>query len=186
MLVVETGGITTGPSPAVSPLRVSWSTLRKRQLMGLPGLLSGAIQAAHALLRDTRRTLCSSPLQRREASAPYPNPRILPAPGGGVPDRERQRSSRYGAAVRHATPDDLIEADDLLRSLRGIDGLVEKRPGVFSYRSRAFLHFHADPSGLYADVRLQGDDFERLPVHSRRQQRELVREVRAAMGEMRP
>jgi hypothetical protein len=88
--------------------------------------------------------------------------------------------------VRHATPDDLVGVDDLLRTLRGIDGLVEKRPGVFYRRSRAFLHFHADPVGLFVDVRLEGDDFERRPVQTRAQQKELVRDVRAAVGEKRP
>jgi hypothetical protein len=88
--------------------------------------------------------------------------------------------------VRHATPEDLAEVDDLLRALRTIDGLVEKRPGVFSHRSRAFLHFHADPSGLYADVRLEGPDFDRRPVRTRTQQRALVRDVRAAVGEKHP
>ena len=85
--------------------------------------------------------------------------------------------------MRHATPDDLVEIDGLLRDLRAIDGLVEKRPGVFSHRSRAFLHFHADPAGLYADVRLSGEDFERRPVRTRTQQHELVRDVRAVIGD---
>jgi hypothetical protein len=88
--------------------------------------------------------------------------------------------------VRHAKPDDLVEVDDLLRALRAVDGLVEKRPGAFAYRSRAFLHFHADPAGLYVDVRLDGEDFERRAVHTRAQQRSLVRDVRAAVGETRP
>jgi hypothetical protein len=88
--------------------------------------------------------------------------------------------------VRHATPDDLVQVDDLLRALRAVDGLVEKRPGAFAYRSRAFLHFHADSAGLYVDVRLKGEDFDRRAIHTRAQQRALVRDVRAAVGETRP
>jgi hypothetical protein len=84
--------------------------------------------------------------------------------------------------VRHATPDDLVELDGLLASLRTLDGLVERSPGTFYRRSRAFLHFHADPAGLYADVRCDGDDFERRPVHTRAQQNGLLRDVRAALG----
>lgn len=87
--------------------------------------------------------------------------------------------------MRHATEDDLHELGDLLPSLRGIDGLVEKSPGTFYRRSRAFLHFHADPTGLYADVRFAGDDFERLPVHTQAQRERLLRDVRAAVGERR-
>ena len=83
--------------------------------------------------------------------------------------------------MRHATPDDLVELEDLLASLRALDGLFEKKPGTFYRRSRAFLHFHADPGGLYADVRLEGDDFERRPVHTRGQRNGLLRDVRAAL-----
>jgi hypothetical protein len=73
-----------------------------------------------------------------------------------------------------------------LSDLRAIDGLVEKSPGTFYRRSRAFLHFHADPSGLYADVRLHGDDFDRRPVHTRAEQQQLLRAIRSAAGEGRP
>jgi hypothetical protein len=47
------------------------------------------------------------------------------------------------------------------------------RPGVFYLKSRAFLHFHDDPSGIFADVRL-ADDFVRFPVTSGSQQADLV------------
>lgn len=52
-------------------------------------------------------------------------------------------------------------------------GLVERSRGVFYRRSRAFLHFHEDPTGLFADVRI-GEEFERLPVNSRAGQRRVV------------
>lgn len=83
--------------------------------------------------------------------------------------------------MRHATPDDLLELGDLLTDVRALPGLVEKSPGVFYRRSRAFLHFHADPAGLYADVRFAGDDFERRPVHTRAQRDEMLRDIRAAI-----
>ena len=88
-------------------------------------------------------------------------------------------------SVRHATPEDLEELGDLLRRLRELEGLVEKNPGVFYRRSRAFLHFHADPSGLFADVRI-GEDFVRQPVSSRADQMRLLEAVRAAVGEGSP
>ena len=91
--------------------------------------------------------------------------------------------SRYRALVRHASADDLGELDELLTGLRAIDGLREKSPGTFYRRSRAFLHFHADPAGVYADVRFAGDDFERRPVHTRAERARLLRDVRAAVGE---
>jgi hypothetical protein len=85
--------------------------------------------------------------------------------------------------MRHATPEDLERIAPLLDDLRSLDGLTERTPGVFYRRSRAFLHFHADPDGMFADVRLRGDDFERMPVTSRAAQRALARQVRLTMGE---
>lgn len=82
--------------------------------------------------------------------------------------------------MRHASPSALDELDPLLERLRAIPGLVEKKRGLFYRRSRAFLHFHEDPSGLYADVRL-GDDFERCRVQTRAEQDALIRRVRAGV-----
>jgi hypothetical protein len=62
----------------------------------------------------------------------------------------------YGGAVRHARSDALDQLEPFLEALRRMPGLVEKRRGVFYRRSRAFLHFHEDASGLHADVRLSG------------------------------
>jgi hypothetical protein len=87
--------------------------------------------------------------------------------------------------MRHATPEDLKRIATLLDDLRSVDGLTERTPGVFYRRSRAFLHFHADTDtdGMFADVRLRGDDFERMPVTSRAAQTALLRQVRRTMGE---
>jgi hypothetical protein len=54
--------------------------------------------------------------------------------------------------------------------------LRERHPGVFELKSRAFLHFHDDPSGIFADVRL-AEDFVRLPVTSRSQQADLLERI---------
>lgn len=82
--------------------------------------------------------------------------------------------------MRHAGPDALARLEPLLGELRRCDGLVEKRRGVFYRRSRAFLHFHEDPSGLHADVRLE-DDFERRRVETVAERAELLAVVRAAL-----
>ena len=65
--------------------------------------------------------------------------------------------------MRHATAQDQERLAPLLHDLRSLGGLTERTPGVFYRRSRAFLHFHADSDGMFADVRLRGDDFERIP-----------------------
>ena len=79
--------------------------------------------------------------------------------------------------MRHATPSDLEGAEDLLDALGRIPWLVEKRPGVFYRRHRAFCHFHADDSGLYVDARLS-EDFERLRVQTRAERARFMRRVR--------
>jgi hypothetical protein len=81
--------------------------------------------------------------------------------------------------VRHARSDALDELEPLLAELRGMPGLVERKRGVFYRRSRAFLHFHEDVSGLHADVRLT-DDFERLRVQTVDERARLLGLVRSA------
>jgi len=55
------------------------------------------------------------------------------------------------------TPVGLERISDLLEGLRGVNGLVERTPGVLYRRARAFLHSHEDPTGMFADVRLAVD-----------------------------
>jgi hypothetical protein len=85
-------------------------------------------------------------------------------------------------AVRHITPARLDGIEELLASLRTVDGLVERKRGVFYRRSRAFLHFHEDGDDVYADVRLGGDDFERLRATTKSEQRALVKRIVRATG----
>jgi len=80
--------------------------------------------------------------------------------------------------VKHADARALDRLEPLLRELRTVDDLVEKKRGVFYRRSRAFLHFHDDPSGLHADVRL-GDDFQRVRVETDPERAELLALVRS-------
>jgi hypothetical protein len=63
--------------------------------------------------------------------------------------------------MRHARDQDLDRLDDLLVELRTLPGLVEKKRGVFYRKSRAFLHFHEDPKGMFADI---SDPDERIDV----------------------
>jgi hypothetical protein len=78
--------------------------------------------------------------------------------------------------VKHATAAGLAEIEGLLGQLRQIPGLVEKRPGVFYRKSRAFLHFHEDPAGLFADYR-PGEEWLRLPVGTAAEQAALLAAV---------
>ena len=86
--------------------------------------------------------------------------------------------------MRHATNDDLVRMGPLLDELRTVPGLVERKPGSFYRRSKGFLHFHDDPTGMYADVRLAPEGaFVRLRVQTKPEQRSLLRQVRLAVGE---
>jgi hypothetical protein len=78
--------------------------------------------------------------------------------------------------MKHAGPSTLARIAPLLAELRARSVLRERRPGVFELKSRAFLHFHDDPSGIFADVRLS-DDFVRMPVTSTAQQSELLERI---------
>ena len=67
--------------------------------------------------------------------------------------------------MKHAGADALDRLEPLLHRLRATGLLKEKSRGIFYLKSRAFLHFHEDPAGLFADIRdAGGKDFERLPI----------------------
>ncbi len=73
--------------------------------------------------------------------------------------------------MKHATDKDLDKLDELLVAVRSYPGLKEKKRGIFYYKSSAFLHFHEDAGGLFADLRI-GDSFERFAVNTPSEQLE--------------
>lgn len=79
--------------------------------------------------------------------------------------------------MKHAGAEALDALEPLLEKLRTFPALKEKKRGVFYYKSRAFLHFHEDPAGLFADVRLDGADFTRLEVSSPAQQDAFMKQI---------
>lgn len=82
--------------------------------------------------------------------------------------------------MRHARDEALDTLEPLLVSLRQFTSLTERKRGVFYLKSRAYLHFHEDPAGLFADLR-DGEDFVRYPVGSKTQQNIFLKAVRAAL-----
>jgi len=84
--------------------------------------------------------------------------------------------------MRHARAEDLEPIASMVTALRAIDGLTEKSPGSFYRRSRGFLHFHVHGDDMYADVKLTGDEFERVRVTTKAEQRKLVAAVRRALA----
>lgn len=82
--------------------------------------------------------------------------------------------------MKHAGPDALDQLTDILLRLREVAVLKERSPGVFYHSGKAFLHFHEDPTGLYADVR-RANIFERFAVNTAPERKELVRVVREVL-----
>ena len=80
--------------------------------------------------------------------------------------------------MKHARSDALDGLEPVLRQLRLVPGLVERSRGVFYRKSRAFLHFHEDPTGLHADVRID-DEFMRYRAETAVEQRSLLDLVRS-------
>lgn len=80
--------------------------------------------------------------------------------------------------MRHARAEALDRLEPVLAEIRALPGLTEKSRGIFYRRSRAFLHFHEDPTGLFADLRAaDGGDFERINVTTEIGRLALIRAV---------
>jgi hypothetical protein len=80
--------------------------------------------------------------------------------------------------MKHAGPQALEALEPLLEELRTIPSLVERKPGIFYRGATAFLHFHEDSAGMFADLR-SGDDFERYAVNPRAEIARLLRAAKA-------
>ena len=78
--------------------------------------------------------------------------------------------------MKHAGSEALDRLEGLLEQIRAFDGLKEVKRGVFYRKSKAFLHFHEDPTGLYADL-LQDRVRARLPVTSAGEQAAFLEKV---------
>jgi len=80
--------------------------------------------------------------------------------------------------MKHATAAALDRLEPLLTRLRRHRALKEKSRGAFYFRSKAILHFHEDPAGLFADFRTTGD-WRRLAVNSASERSALLQSVAA-------
>ena len=80
--------------------------------------------------------------------------------------------------MKHASSATIQKLEPLLEKIRCIEGLKEKKPGVYYLKSKAFLHFHEEGDQVYADVRLHSSDFERRRVTTKQEQAELLRAIK--------
>lgn len=82
-------------------------------------------------------------------------------------------------AVRHAAREDLERIEALLVRIRRLDGVRERRPGVFYAGARALVHFHEDAGSILADVRFD-HGWERMRVDTAPERAELLRQLERA------
>jgi hypothetical protein len=82
--------------------------------------------------------------------------------------------------VRRVRDSDLDRLEDALGRLRTLDGLTEKKRGVFYRRSSAFLHFHADGGDLLADLHGPAD-WLRYRVTTAGERRAFLADVRRVL-----
>jgi hypothetical protein len=83
--------------------------------------------------------------------------------------------------VKHAGTDALDHLEPILKEVRKLDGLKEKKRGAFYCGSSAFLHFHEDPAGFFADLKIDGD-FQRFPINSATQTQAFLRRAASALN----
>ena len=82
--------------------------------------------------------------------------------------------------MKHAGAQALDGIEPILAQLRKLGGLKEKSRGTFYRGASAFLHFHEDPAGMFADIKLDGE-FVRMPVNTRAEAAALIRRAAAAL-----
>jgi hypothetical protein len=85
--------------------------------------------------------------------------------------------------MKHISPERLQSLQDLLASIKTINGLREKKSGVFYRKSAAFLHFHEEGELVFADLKRDGKNFSRLPVSTVRQRQSLLAQIRQVVEE---
>lgn len=84
--------------------------------------------------------------------------------------------------MKHAGAAVLDQLEPLLDRIRARGVLREKSRGIFYLRSRAYLHFHEDPAGVFVDIRAaDGKDFDRMKL-DQAVEAEILARIAAAAG----
>jgi hypothetical protein len=83
--------------------------------------------------------------------------------------------------MRHATNAALDKLEGLLSEIRKRHVILrERKRGAFYRSGRGWLHFHEDPAGLFADLKI-GGGFARFRVSTKAEQGILLRELRKSL-----
>lgn len=86
--------------------------------------------------------------------------------------------------MKHAGDKALDELESLLAAIRAYPSLVERKRGIFYRKSKAFLHFHEDEDGLFADIKLNGDglSYTRLRVSTAAERKAFIAAAKKALA----
>ena len=79
--------------------------------------------------------------------------------------------------MRHAGTETIKRLAEFLTELRQHALLKEKTPGTFYVKSKAFLHFHEDPAGIFADVKLDLQEYSRVRINTAAEQAALLKKI---------
>jgi hypothetical protein len=87
--------------------------------------------------------------------------------------------------VKHAGPASLDALEPLLAEIRQRAGadlkIVEKKRGSFYRKGKAWLHFHEDPAGYFADLK-GPDDWLRMRVSEANERQVLMAAINEQLG----
>lgn len=83
--------------------------------------------------------------------------------------------------MRHAREEALNALEDVLTEVRTFDGLTERKRGAFYRKSAGFLHFHEDPAGLFADLKVDVE-WQRFRVSTWEERAALLSRVEVKLG----
>lgn len=172
MCLVQPSQIILSPHCAVSRLGIGCKTSLRAQVSELRPASAGGAQPALGVLSFLKRRVIDSPPVPPGVFVSLSPPAHSRHRCGFDAYRDTRAPRHPGRPRRSDWPAGSIPSD------RGPGGAPARG---FYRRPRAFLHFHHDPKGMFADVRF-GDDFVRLPVDTLAQQADLVARVRAGGG----
>lgn len=82
--------------------------------------------------------------------------------------------------MKHAGEAALDSIESLLATIRTYKSLTERKRGSFYIKSVGFLHFHEDPTGMFADLKV-GGEWQRLRVTTRLEQRRFLSMLSSAL-----
>jgi len=83
--------------------------------------------------------------------------------------------------MKHAGPAALDELEPLLIEMRKCETLRERKRGAFYRGGSGFLHFHEDPEGFFADVKLEkGGEFTRFRLSTAAERKRFLSLARKA------